>query len=221
MYDVHIVVDEVNGVNIMCQTPHVTRAGYHHGSLHDALVAAAFEAARAAGPDAIQIRPLAKELGVSPSAAYRHVPDRDHLLAEVSRLARQELARRQLVARDATTTPRRAAQRSRARFRAVGRAYIDFAVDEPHLFDTAFAPCPVQPPAPDDPSAWQVLLDAVNELLEAETMAPERVTDAPFIAWAAVHGIASILVRGAMADVDTDGRAIDAVLDGVMRSLEH
>ena len=52
-------------------------------------------------------------------------------------------------------------------------------------------------------------------------MDPERVTDAPFIAWAAVHGIASILVRGAMADVDTDGRAIDAVLDGVMRSLEH
>lgn len=211
----------MNAVNIVCQTVPVSRAGYHHGSLHDALVAAAHEAARTGGPEAIQVRPLAKELGVSPSAVYRHVPDRDHLLAEVARLARQELARRMITARDAVTTPRQAGPRARARFRAVGRAYIDFAVEEPHVFDTAFAPSGVEPPAPDDPSAWQVLLDAVAELADAQTMDLRRVDDAPFIAWAAVHGIASIVVRNALVDPTTRDQAVDAVLDGVMRALEH
>jgi AcrR family transcriptional regulator len=211
----------VNIVHMARETGGMVRTGYHHGSLHEALVAAAFEAARVAGPDAVQVRPLAKELGVSPSAVYRHVPDRDHLLAEVSRLARQELAARQIAARDAVVVPQRAPTqvRARLRLRAVGQAYVDFAVSEPRLFDTAFTPCLVRPATPDDPSAWQVLLDGVAELAAAGVVDPERVHDAPFIAWAGVHGIASIVVRDALDASVTVEHAVDIVLQGIMRAL--
>ena len=57
---------------------------YHHGDLHEALVIAGVEAARDAGPSAISIRLLAKEVGVSPTAAYRHFPSLEHLTAAVS-----------------------------------------------------------------------------------------------------------------------------------------
>ncbi len=199
----------------------MARTGYHHGSLHEALVDAAFAAARVAGPEAVQVRALAKQLGVSPSAVYRHVPDRDHLLAEVSRLARQELAERQIAARDAVAVPQRetAQVRARLRFRAVGQAYVDFAVTEPRLFDTAFTPCAARSAAPDDPSAWQVLLDGVAELAAAGVIGPERVDEAPLIAWAAVHGIASIVVRDALDASTTVDHAVGTVLDGVMRAL--
>ena len=53
---------------------------YHHGDLRDALVEAAFQEAERGGPEAINISALAKKLGVSQPAPYRHFADREALL---------------------------------------------------------------------------------------------------------------------------------------------
>ncbi len=44
---------------------------YHHGGLRDALVQAALREAERGGPEAISLKALAKELGVSQPAPYR------------------------------------------------------------------------------------------------------------------------------------------------------
>jgi AcrR family transcriptional regulator len=54
---------------------------YHHGDLRDALVHAALREAEQGGPEAISIKALAKQLGVSQPAPYRHFADREALLA--------------------------------------------------------------------------------------------------------------------------------------------
>src|SRR6516165_3196344 len=103
------------------------RKSYHHGALHSALVQASIALAREGGPDRVILREAARAAGVSHSAAYRHFADREALLAEVARFARNELAaemRRQV---NRTKDPRR-------RLLAVGTAYIDFALTEPGLF---------------------------------------------------------------------------------------
>src|SRR5450759_546654 len=56
---------------------------YHHGDLRDALVQAALQEAEQGGAEAISIKALAKKLGVSQPAPYRHFADREALLAAV------------------------------------------------------------------------------------------------------------------------------------------
>lgn len=191
---------------------------YHHGALHQAILDAAVEEARRSGPPGVQVRALAKTVGVSPAAVYRHVPSIDALLAEVAQVAREKLAVLLTDERDRAVVSRNRKRNAQNRFRATGRGYIEFALQEPHLFDTAFAPCTAGPPGPDEPSPWDVLIEGVQELVDAGVLDADDADRAALIAWSGVHGIASILVRQA-APLDAD-EAIDTVLDGIMRSLE-
>src|ERR1700755_3086187 len=65
----------------LVRKPHNT---YHHGDLRDALVQAALREAEQGGPEAISLKALAKQLGVSQPAPYRHFADREALLATVT-----------------------------------------------------------------------------------------------------------------------------------------
>lgn len=204
----------------MWQNPVMAGNRYHHGALHEAILAAAIDEARRCGPQSVQVRPLAKSVGVSPAAVYRHVTNIEALLAEVAQQARQEFAVRLADRRDAAPRGRDPKDAARNRFRAIGREYIDFALTEPHLFDTAFAPCAVGPPTEDDPSPWDVLMSGIHELVDAGLVPAPAGDQAALIAWAGVHGIASILVRRATAERIDDDTAIDTVLDAIMRSIE-
>lgn len=198
----------------------MTAGRYHHGALHQAILDAAVVEARRSGPQGVQVRALAKTVGVSPAAVYRHVPSIDALLAEVAQAARQEMAIRLTEQRDRTAVGRNRKRKAQDRFRAIGRGYIEFALAEPHLFDTAFAPCTVSPPRPDDPSPWDVLVAGIQELVDAGVIPAADADRAALIAWSGVHGVASILVRQSAIDpLDADD-AIDTVLDGIRRSLE-
>src|SRR5215510_1325360 len=57
---------------------------YHHGDLRDALEQAAFQEAERGGPEAVNISALAKKLGFSQPAPYRHFADREALLEAVT-----------------------------------------------------------------------------------------------------------------------------------------
>ncbi len=199
----------------------MTTERYHHGALHEAILEAAVEAARRGGPQAVGVRGLAKAVGVSPSAVYRHIPNIDVLLSEVAQMARQQLAARMIDSRNAAPEHRTRKAAARERFRAVGRGYVEFAVAEPHLFDTAFAPCEKPPPQPDDPSAWQVLTDGVGELVDAGVVTPSAADKAALIAWAGVQGIASLLVRRALPGPIGSEEATAVVLDAIASSLER
>lgn len=210
----------MNTVNIYGRIAFMTARTYHHGALHQAILDAAVQEARRHGPQGVQVRALAKIVGVSPAAFYRHVPSIDALLAEVAQAAREELGAQLADRREQTFPSRNRKTLALNRFRAVGRGYIDFALAEPHLFDTAFTPTMVSPPRPDDPSPWDALTAGITELVTAGVVPAAEADRAALIAWAGVHGIASILVRqSAVGPLDSNA-AIDTVLDGVLRSLE-
>jgi AcrR family transcriptional regulator len=160
-------------------------------------------------------------VGVSPSAIYRHVPSIDALLAEVSQMAREHLAARMVEQREHVPKHRTRKIRAWARFRALGRAYVDFALTEPQLFDTAFVPTSLTPQRPDDPSAWQVLVDGVQELVDAGALREAAATDAVLVAWSGVHGIASILRRALLVNSVTDNHEIDVVRARKRQALDR
>ena len=114
----------------------MTRDSYHHGDLRNALVLGGVELARGGGVGAVVLTKLARSVGVSPAAAYRHFSGgHDELLDAVGEAARAELADRMQAGLDAVPGSRDPVVLAMRRFRATGRAYIDFALAEPGLFE--------------------------------------------------------------------------------------
>ena len=59
-------------------------ARYHHGDLRAALIARATEVIATGGVDALSLRELARDIGVSHGAPGRHFPDKQALLDAVA-----------------------------------------------------------------------------------------------------------------------------------------
>ena len=108
---------------------------------------------------------------------------------------------------DATPNRRDPAERARLRLRAIGRAYVGYALAEPGLFRTIWAAAgsptyPARPmtssPAPEsDP---YLLLNAVlDELVAAGAIPAARRPYSETVAWSAVHGLSTLLIDGPLA----------------------
>lgn len=83
------------------------------------------------GPDAVTMRQLASELGVSPMTPYRYFEDKDDILAAVRTNGFTRFA-------DAMETARASARGAKAIGTAVGKAYVDFALSNPHAYKLMF-----------------------------------------------------------------------------------
>jgi AcrR family transcriptional regulator len=195
------------------------RPTYHHGDLRRALVAEGLALARVGGPEAVTLREVARRLDVSPTAIYRHYPDRETLLGAVACEARQELATQMLAAMARVEAPDAAAV-AIGHLRAIGQVYLDVGRDEPMLLATAFAPIPPPPGVADDPSPWQVLNDALDELVATGAMPAQRRAGAEVIAWAIVHGYALLRTNHALDSVGGNRLDEDDLLDSVARALD-
>ena len=188
------------------------RETYRHGNLRRALVAAGVEMARRGGPEAVVLREATRRAGVAPSAAYRHFADRGALLDAVCAAALAELAgamEAELAGLPRDVEPDGGPAVARARFGAVGRGYLRFAREEPGLFRTAFSASenlgdtasPVKA-GEGGLTPFQLLGSALDGLVEAGLLPPERRPGAEFLAWSAVHGLGMLLIDGPLRGLD-------------------
>jgi AcrR family transcriptional regulator len=83
------------------------------------------------GPNAVTMRQLASELGVSPMTPYRYFEDKDDILAAVRANGFNRFA-------EALETARESAKGAKARAHAVGLAYVTFAIEHPHSYKLMF-----------------------------------------------------------------------------------
>jgi len=196
---------------------HRTRSSYHHGDLPNALTDAATEMAREGGPDAVVLRAVARATGVSAAAAYRHFTDHGELLHAVRQRALSALGdamRASLDAREPLTDP---AQEAIRRLRALGSAYINFALGDPGLFRTAFC----RPDRPDHPipdvksgmaenGPFALVSGVLDELVATGVLSPSRRPGAEIPAWATVHGLSTLLLDGPLGLLSDEEKA-DAI----------
>jgi AcrR family transcriptional regulator len=175
-----------------------TRGPRPRGSVRRAMIEAGVALARTGGPEAVVLREVTRAVGVVPNAAYRHFPGREALLAAVGDEAVSLLMQRMADGMNQVAAGPHTEQGARLRLRAVGKAYLAFAREEPGLFDTAFAAAHSDPSAggpPERPTPFDQLQAALNNLVEAGAMAPERRPMIEYPIWGAVHGMA-MLLRG-------------------------
>jgi AcrR family transcriptional regulator len=104
-----------------------TRA-YHHGNLRQALIDTAVQVAEEMGHEELSMRELARRLGVSSGAPFRHFPNRASLMAAIAEEATLRL--RLCVERDL----RKAKPDEVSRLKTLGRSFIHWALDTPAQF---------------------------------------------------------------------------------------
>lgn len=211
------------GVNINSVTTS-SRDRYHHGDLRNALVQAAAGLAERGGPDSVTIRAAAREVGVTPTATYRHFTSQGDLLEAIRELAFDGMARAVTAYLEEIPEDGDPVETAVRRFEASGRGYIRFAVEEPGLFRTAFCRTPV---TDDDgrelseAGPYALLSALLDDLVEVGHLLPEHRTGAEAAAWSAVHGLSMLLLDGPLKGLSAAARdeAIDQTLAMVARGL--
>lgn len=197
----------------------MTGSPYHHGNLREALVEAAVDVVREGGPGALALRELARRVGVSHNAAYRHFADLDALVDVVAERAMQGLVAT-IHRRLAVIVDQEPVTRARRRLVAIGAGYVEFALTESGLFRLLFTAYP-EPPEGKDPGEdpYGMLNAALDELVEVGYLAPGARAGADVTCWAAVHGFAVLNVEGPLRGLSTMER--EAALAGLLLSIDR
>ena len=178
---------------------------YHHGDLRSALTEEGLAQLDVKAPDAVSLREIARNVGVSATAVYRHFPDKAALLNALCGVGGERLA-------EAFQEAMAGAEDERAAFRAMGRAYVKFALRNPSVFrlmmtqsppegDRNEAPCPTDAP-------FGMLSDTLNNLMPADASKTDRKIKR-LQAWSMVHGLAMLMLDG---QVPPDEALVDQVI---------
>ncbi|MFN4112415.1 MAG: TetR/AcrR family transcriptional regulator [Sphingomonadaceae bacterium] len=174
---------------------------YHHGALREALIEAglaALEQGEVSGD--ISLRALARSVGVSPTAVYRHFPDKRALLATLAAEGLNRLGDAQAKAADV-------AGGGPAGFSATGRTYVRFALAHPALFRLMFSQGNPEDFEHRQEDRARDLLTRMSRDLAGDPVEAERLA---MQAWAIAHGIAMLMLDGRF---PADEGLIDRLLD--------
>jgi len=138
------------------------------------------------GPEAVSMRRVAKDVGITPMAIYHHFPSREVLLNTV---ADREFAK--LLARIQAHPLRGSVE---AKLLAVMEGYVDYAFAQPRIFDFVFSrPRPGARQFPKDfrkrrSPTLNPVADMLAEEMKKGLLKRGDVWEVAFALWAHVHG---------------------------------
>jgi AcrR family transcriptional regulator len=145
------------------------------------------------GPQAVSMRRIAAEVGITPMAIYHHFPSREALLDKIVDTEFERLA-------EFFREPVKGSTAS-ARIVHAMDGYIDYALAHPRIFDYVFSsPRPGARRFPEDFRARRsptlnVTADALSEWMRAGELKRDDVWEIAMALWAHVHGYLA-LYRG-------------------------
>jgi len=174
----------------------MSKRGYHHGNLRQALVEAALVLIEEKSPQGFTLTEAAKAAGVTPAAVYRHFQGRDDLIAECARQG-------YVIFADLMEHAYGSGQPSAlASLEAVGRAYLAFARRYPGhymaMFESGLSINASPGLATIAARASDVLERSAREL--SEHIPPDKRPPVAMVSahiWAMSHGVVELYTRGA------------------------
>ena len=166
---------------------------YHHGNLRAELLDTAIEQLRESGVEDLSLRALARTLGVSQTAPYRHFADKNELLAAMATRGYRNLLNS---LREASASSDDCPQNQLIAF---AHAYVDYAANNPQLFKLMFGPA-VQPTVkyPQLRAASRDTLQLVQDILQRGVDSgifrhTDNVAYLANAAWSSIYGLATLL----------------------------
>ncbi len=151
------------------------------------------------------LREVARRVGVSAAAVYRHFENKEALLGAVCQEGFSTFSSYLLRAL-AEKTPM-------ARLRAAGDCYLRFALENPHDYrvifmsiveDLGLAHAKSSKNGPDTSPTFLFLVDRVRECIDAKVLARGDASEIAATIWAHVHGLASLRLSGHLGSAGDD-----------------
>jgi AcrR family transcriptional regulator len=157
-----------------------------------AILQAAGELLESGGPEAVTLRAVGADAGVSRSAPYRHFADKADLLRALAAQTLTELATR---IRDAA-----ASGDGGSRLHSGCAAYLSYALEQPHHYQLIFGDTPIDQPDAELEAAADDGMLALRELAE-QAQADAEVGQGPpreiaTVLWVLLHGLAQLQITG-------------------------
>lgn len=194
-------------------------SGYHHGALRQALLDAAEAVLLEGGVEAFSLRECARRAGVSHGAPAHHFGDARGLLTAFAGAGFERMEQRMQAYAQA------AGPDANQRLQAVGRAYIEFALDHPAHFRLMFRSDRLDG---DDEglklsraAAAQALAWALVACLEQRGVSTSAAQDRCLLAWSAVHGLAMLVLDADLSAFGIKGRSVGAASAATLRMLDR
>lgn len=175
------------------------------------------------GLDGFSMRKLARAVGVTAPALYRHFDSKERLLQEVLGEAYQRLSSRLYQALEGATPWER--------LRLAGEGYVLFALEHPRLYDALFASPELvgiadvtEEIAAQGCAIGRFWNDRIRECMDAGRLRPGDPEGVGLTMWAHAHGMISLHARGLLvpgAEVDTEDflRTYRASIARMLRGL--
>jgi AcrR family transcriptional regulator len=196
---------------------------YHHGDLHQEILCAACTLIEESNIASLSLREIAKTVGVSHTAPYRHFKDKESLLAGIAGVGFKELAKQLAmvveVYRDDPAT----------QLKEAGLGYVTLAIGRPQCTQLMFSgilPCDDTYPelkASGD-SAFDGLKMIIEEGQAKGVFKDGDIETLALATWAGIHGLALLLIGGNLPDIlsmDVDVRQMtDAVTTTMLEGLK-
>ena len=185
----------------------MARTAYHHGDLHQQAHQQALAVLRLEGDGAISLRAIAKQIGVSAPALYRHYADRESLLAELA-ISGFAALRQQLLSVEQHTP--------RAALIGIGLAYVAFAQSESNLYRLMFGgrvlPKGAHPRLDQAGlGAFNVLQDTIARGQRAGYLKPAPLALMTATAWSLVHGLSQLTIDGHLPNADAEPQLAEGI----------
>jgi len=181
------------------------------------LVQAALDALADTPADALSLRQIAQDLGVSHQAPYVHFGSKHTFLAAVAGAGLHQAAQ------EATAAVAAAGKDPLGQLQALARSYLHFIRTRPHVHDLAYGPAVAKRDHPLLQDAainyWALLHDAVAACQPPDT-SEQEVLRRSAAAWGAVYGIARLAAFHQIPEsvpTDIEGlvhTALDALVTG-------
>jgi AcrR family transcriptional regulator len=180
---------------------------YHHGNLGAALIRAAGNILEKEGVEALSLREVARRAGVSHNAPYRHFAEREALLAALAAEGFGMLALAQQ------------AGAASGGLRAMGEAYVQFALAHPQRFRLMFGgQISIARHARLREVATKTF-EGLSGALAASVPEAQGTGDSSIAAWALVHGLAQLLLGKRISGAAKRGRDDATFVREVLASI--
>jgi AcrR family transcriptional regulator len=181
---------------------------YHHGNLRNALLEQAERTVRERGVDALSLRELAREAGVSHGAPRRHFPDRQALLDALVETGFARLGAELRAAADG------AGDDFMSRLQATAAAYVRFATDDAAMLELMFAgkrrePSGALHAAAD--RAFSVMLELIRQGQTEGALEPGEPERIGLMLFATLQGTAALVTGGIVPVEQRDALLADAI----------
>ena len=166
---------------------------YHHGNLRAELLDTAVAQLQESAAEDLSLRALARAVGVSQTAPYRHFADKGELLAAMATQGYRNLLSALHAAGDQTPDC------PTEQLIGFAHAYVDYAANQPQLFKLMFGPS-VQPAEkyPELREASRETFALVQTILrrgmELGQFREQNYVYLANAAWAGIHGLATLQV---------------------------